>query len=174
MYASLEAMTDTAEHLISLRPGGVSGINPFAAFSQGAGVKAVQQKVRAALGAILGSLVEETCSKPAPSVHAPLTHHLTDFHGCLTFFWLESCCIAGLGLAQFARTSGRVLQVVAPSSGTAHQQIIEERKKEQGVDVLKYSAAFMLQFSEVRLQITTPALLCSRVSCFVAACLFHA
>lgn len=32
--------------------------------------------------------------------------------------------------------------------------MVEERKKELGVDMLKYSAAFMLQFSEVRLDLS--------------------
>jgi hypothetical protein len=42
------------------------------------------------------------------------------------------------------------VQVVAPTSGTPHQQTIDERKKELGVDKLRYTAAFMMQFSEVR------------------------
>jgi hypothetical protein len=42
----LSSMTEAPEHLISLRPGGASGINPFAAFSQGAGGVIAPQKVR--------------------------------------------------------------------------------------------------------------------------------
>lgn len=39
--------------------------------------------------------------------------------------------------------------VLAPSA-TPHTALLEERKKELGVDMMKYSAKYMLQFAEVR------------------------
>lgn len=45
--------------------------------------------------------------------------------------------------------SRRHTQVLA-ASGTPHSTTIEDRKKELGVDLLKYSKAFMYQFAEVR------------------------
>jgi hypothetical protein len=59
----------------------------------------------------------------------------------------------GAGQANPLTDVAQDVQVVAPLSGTPHQQVIEERKKELGVNVLQYTAAFMMQFSEVRLQI---------------------
>jgi hypothetical protein len=38
-------MAEASENLMFLRPGGATGINPFAAFSQGAGGRVAPQKV---------------------------------------------------------------------------------------------------------------------------------
>jgi hypothetical protein len=41
------------------------------------------------------------------------------------------------------------MQVVT-ASATPHKAMLDERKKELGVEILKYSSKFMLQFAEVR------------------------
>ena len=145
--------TETAEQLISLRPGGLGGYNPFAAFSQGAGVnKAAQQKVPfASLTATAGcpGLLGRRCP-----LHAWLDC-LQCTSACSATVQLAAVCCCGgqLREASLARRTFKrrsAAQVVAPSSSTPHQHVVDERKKELGVDTLRYSAAFMLQFSEVR------------------------
>lgn len=42
------------------------------------------------------------------------------------------------------------LQGVLAPSATPHTALLEERKKELGINMMKYSAKFMLQFAEVR------------------------
>lgn len=72
------------------------------------------------------------------------------FKANAVFVW-DPCLSASLvGLSVAHLTSRRDAQALA-ASGTPHSTTVDERKKELGVDILKYSKDFMYQFAEVRL-----------------------